>query len=88
MGNLEEKTALATIDLLARRLQRLSFLLTGKDEAEELPHDAAGQEKDQTVFARLAIVESGLRRLSNNSPALGGLLKLCKSLDISWSLFI
>lgn len=79
MSNPEEKTALATIALLEHRLQRIRILLSGNDEAEVSLQDIPSQDKGQTVPARLAKVEYGLGELSNKSPALGGLLKLCKS---------
>lgn len=78
MSNLEEKTALATIDLLERRLERIRTLLTGNEEADESLQNIAPLGKEQTVLARLAKVENGLSKLSNKSPVLGGLLKLCK----------
>lgn len=79
MSNPEEKTALATIALLEHRLQRIRILLSGSAEAEVSLRDIPSLGKEQTVLARLAKVEYGLTELSNKSPALGGLLKLCKS---------
>lgn len=79
MSNPEEKTALATIALLEHRLQRIRILLSGTAEAEVSLGDIPSLGKEQSVLARLAKVEYGLNELSNKSPALGGLLKLCKS---------
>lgn len=79
MSNPEEKTALATIDLLERRLQRIRILLNGNGEAEESIQDSPSLGKEQTVLARLAKVENGLSKLSIQSPALGGILKICMS---------
>lgn len=79
MSNPEEKTALATIDLLERRLERIRTLLTGNEDADESLQNIAPLGKERTVLARLAKVEDGLSKLSNKSPVLGGLLKLCKS---------
>lgn len=76
MSNPEEKTALATIDLLERRLERIRTLLTGNEDADESLQNIAPLGKERTVLARLAKVEDGLSKLSNKSPVLGGLLKL------------
>lgn len=78
-SNPEEKTALATITSLELRLQRIRILLKGNEEAEESLQDILSLGREQTVLARLAKVENGLSKLSNESPALGGLLKLCRS---------
>ena len=75
MSDSEQKTALATIDLLERRLQRINFLLSENAETESLK-DIAAQGKNQTVLARLAEIENGLGKLASKSPALGDLLKL------------
>ncbi|MCJ1466840.1 hypothetical protein MMC07_005461 [Pseudocyphellaria aurata] len=76
MSSQEEKTALTTIALLEHRLQRIRILLGGNEEAEEFLQDISPWSKEQTVLARLAKVENGLSKLSNKSPALGGLLNL------------
>lgn len=87
MSNPEEKTALATITLLEHRLQRIRILLGGNNEADGSLQDIPSLTKEQTVLARLAKVEHGLSKLATKSPALGGLLKLCKtSLDFTIAL--
>lgn len=72
-----DKTALATIALLERRLERILFLLSGKDEAEDALQHVTTQSRDQTVYARLAKVEAGLSKLSSKSPVIRDLLDLC-----------
>lgn len=73
----ENKTALATIALLERRLRRILFLLSGKDEAEDAVQHITTQDRDQTVHARLVKVEADLSKLVSKSPAIRDLLNLC-----------
>ena len=70
------QTALATLDSLQARLQRVQWFLSGSDEAEDVLRGVAAQGQDHTVQARLAQLENGLRKLSSKSPVVRDLLKL------------
>lgn len=72
-----DKTALATIVLLERRIERILFLLSGRDEAQDALQHVTAQSRDQTVYARLAKIETGLSKLSSKSPVIRDLLDLC-----------
>lgn len=69
--------ALKTVELLERRLQRVQFLLTGVDEAEDALQQAATEGKDFTVYARLVAIETGLQKVSSDSRVIHDLLDLC-----------
>ncbi|EEQ28818.1 hypothetical protein McanMca71_001112 [Microsporum canis] len=71
-------TAADTIELLETRLRRVEFLLTGQtnwaSEPEQLSEPPASVR--DTVSARLAELEHGLKRLSARVPAVQDVLKL------------
>ncbi|KAM5442326.1 hypothetical protein MferCBS31731_002701 [Microsporum ferrugineum] len=71
-------TAADTIELLETRLRRIEFLLTGQtnwaSEPEQLSEPPASVR--DTVSARLAELEHGLKRLSARVPAVQDVLKL------------
>lgn len=69
-------TALATLDSLEARLQKVQWYLSGSDEAEDTLQGVIAQGQDDTVQARLARLENKLGKLSSRSPALRDLLKL------------
>lgn len=70
------QTALATLDSLQARLQRVEWYLSGSDEAEDILRGVTAQGPDHSVQARLARLENGLRKLSLKSPVVRDLLKL------------
>lgn len=72
-------TAADTIELLETRLRRIEFLLTGQTNWAGEPEQAAEPPASvrETVSARLAELEHGLRRLSARVPAVQDVLKLC-----------
>ncbi len=70
------KTALATLDSLEARLQKIQWYLSGSDEAEDTLQKVTAQGQDYTVQARLARLEHDLGRLSSNSPVVADLLRL------------
>ncbi|EZF31236.1 hypothetical protein H109_00466 [Trichophyton interdigitale MR816] len=71
-------TAADTIELLETRLRRIEFLLTGQTNWAGEPEQAAEPPASvrETVSARLAELEHGLRRLSARVPAVQDVLKL------------
>lgn len=68
-----------TIELLETRLRRIEFLLTGQTNWAGEPEQASEPPASvrETVSARLAELEHGLRRLSARVPAVQDVLKLC-----------
>ncbi|EFR01432.1 hypothetical protein MGYG_04439 [Nannizzia gypsea CBS 118893] len=71
-------TAADTIELLETRLRRIEFLLTGQTNWAGEPEQASEPPASvrETVSARLAELEHGLRRLSVRVPAVQDVLKL------------
>ncbi|OAL73400.1 nuclear distribution protein RO10 [Trichophyton violaceum] len=71
-------TAADTIELLETRLRRIEFLLTGQTNWAGEPEQASEPPASvrETVSARLAELEHGLRRLSARVPAVQDVLKL------------
>lgn len=76
MSETATKTALATLDSLEVRLQKVQWYLSGSDEAEDILHEVTAQGQDYTVQARLARLENNLGKLSSRSPVVRDLLKL------------
>ena len=73
------KTALETIELLAYRLRRIEFLLTGSDEEDQQLQKLAAQAQEHGLHARITSLENDLARLASKSAMVDGLLKLCES---------
>ncbi|DAA77218.1 TPA_exp: Uncharacterized protein A8136_6478 [Trichophyton benhamiae CBS 112371] len=71
-------TAADTLELLETRLRRIEFLLTGQTNWAGEPEQASEPPASvrETVSARLAELEHGLRRLSARVPAVQDVLKL------------
>lgn len=79
MSETASKTALATLDSLEARLQKVRWYLSGSDEVEDTLQGVTAQGQDYTVQARLARLENNLGKLSSRSPIVRDLLKLCAS---------
>lgn len=77
MSETASKTALATLDSLEARLQKVRWYLSGSDEVEDTLQGVTAQGQDYTVQARLARLENNLGKLSSRSPIVRDLLKLC-----------
>lgn len=79
MGEAARTTALATLDSLELRLQRVEYYLSGSDNTEDILQQVAARGQDHTVQARLARLEQGLGKLSLRSHVVGDLLTLRES---------
>lgn len=75
-----DKTAIATMDLLEYRLQRIEYVLSGDDEARIVLQRAAGQGKGFTTQARIARLENTILKLSSKSTVVEDLLRLCEDI--------
>ncbi|KAL9077352.1 MAG: hypothetical protein Q9161_000197 [Pseudevernia consocians] len=79
MSETATKTALATLDSLQARLQKVQWYLSGNDEVEDILDTLQGvtaQGQDYTVKARLARLENNLGKLSSRWPVVRDLLNL------------
>ena len=76
MGDNATKTALATLDSLEPRLQKVRWYLSGSDEVEGTLEQVTEKGRDYSVQARLARLETKLDNLSSKSLAVRGILKL------------
>lgn len=79
-----EVAARATLALLETRLHRLEFLLTGKSNDSGRPYPVTEPAKgNETIRAKLDILEDGLRNLKNLDGPAGAVLRdvdrLCMS---------
>jgi hypothetical protein len=80
----QDASALVTLSMLEERLHRLEFLLHGTSNSSGIPEPApAPSTRDDTVSARLANVESNLRRLASRHGVVQDVLDLrMKSNDL------
>ena len=76
MSETATKTALATLNSLEARLQKVQWYLSGSDEVEDTLQGVNAQGQDYTVQARLARLENSLGKLSSRSSVVRDLLKL------------
>lgn len=76
MSETSTKTALATLNSLEARLQKVQWYLCGSDEVEDVLRGIIAQGQDYTVQARLARLENDLGKLSSRSPVVRDLLQL------------
>lgn len=76
MSETETDTALATLDSVEARLQKVQWYLSGTDEGEDTLREVTAQGQDYTVQARLARLENNLGKLSSRSPFIRDLLQL------------
>lgn len=79
MSETATKTALATLDSLEARLQKVQWYLGGNDEVEDILETLQGvtaQGQDYTIQARLARLENNLGKLSSRWPVVRDLLRL------------
>ena len=76
MNETATATALATLDSLEARLQKVQWYLSGSNEMEDTLQGVVAQGQDYTVQARLARLENNLGKLSSRSPVVRDLLKL------------
>ena len=76
MSETATKTALATLNSLEARLQKVQWYLSGSDEVEDTLQGVIAQGQDYTVQARLARLENNLGKLSSRSSVVRDLLKL------------
>ncbi|CAF9942871.1 MAG: hypothetical protein ALECFALPRED_010170 [Alectoria fallacina] len=76
MSDTATKTALATLDSLEARLQKVQWYLSGSDEVEDILRGVTAQGQGYTVQARLDRLENDLGKLSSASPVVRDLLKL------------
>lgn len=76
MSETTTRTALATLDSLEARLQKVQWYLSGSDEVEDTLQGVIVQGQDYTVQARLARLENNLSKLSSRSSVVQDLLKL------------
>ena len=84
MNETATKIALATLDSLEARLQKVQWYLGGSDEVEQVLRGVTAQGQDCTVQARLARLENDLRKLSSRSPVVRDLLKLRTCCCSNW----
>ena len=64
-----------TLDLLAVRLRRLEFLLSGSSDLDGLPDGIEKPSKhDESVMGRLRTLQSGLEKLRKDSGVTGELV--------------
>ncbi|KAL8765757.1 MAG: hypothetical protein Q9209_007264 [Squamulea sp. 1 TL-2023] len=70
------ETAIATLDDLQGRLQRLEYFLSGSDDAQAPLEAAVSKGRDHTIMARLSKLEHALHSLSERSPVIHDLLQL------------
>lgn len=79
MSETATKTALATLQSLEARLQKVQWYLSGSgsDEVEDTLRGVRAQGQDHTVQARLARLKNNLGKLCTRSPVVRDLLKLC-----------
>ena len=78
MNDVSSRNAVATLISLQDRLRRVEWYLSGSDELEIAPRQAANAARDDTVQARLAGLISRLDKVSTQSPTVNTLLKLRK----------
>ncbi|KAL8699908.1 MAG: hypothetical protein Q9201_005735 [Fulgogasparrea decipioides] len=71
-----DETAVAMLDDLQYRLQRLEYCLSGSDDPQRPLKAAIAKGRDHTVTARLANLEHKLHKLSEDSPVIHDLLQL------------
>ena len=76
MSGTATKTALATLDSLEARLQKVQWYLSGDEEVEATLQRVIAQGQDYTVQARLSRLENDLGKLSSRSQVVRDLLKL------------
>lgn len=78
MSETSTKTALAILDSLEARLQKVQWYLSGDDEveADTTLREVTAQGHDYTVQSRLARLENGLGKLCSRSPVVRDLLQL------------
>lgn len=78
MSETSTKTALATLDSLQARLQKVQWYLSGNDEVvdDTTLQGVRAEGHDCTVQHRLARLENGLGKLSSRSPVVRDLLQL------------
>ena len=76
MNETATATALATLDSLEARLQKVQWYLSGSDEMEDTLQGVIAQGQDYTVQVRLTRLENNLGKLSSRSPVVRDLLKL------------
>lgn len=93
MSETSTKTALATLDSLEARLQKVQWYLSGDVEVEDdtTLREVTAQGHDYTVQNRIARLENGLGKLSSRSPVVRDLLQLrpcCFSSSIGYSQLI
>jgi hypothetical protein len=76
-SNAQEASTLAMLSMLEERLHRLEFILHGTSNSSGIPDPApAPSTRDDTVSARLANVESNLRRLASRHGVVQNVLDL------------
>lgn len=76
MSETATKTALATLDSLEARLQKVEWYLSDSDGVKDTLREVKAQGQDYTVQARLARLENDLGRLAARSTVVRDLLKL------------
>lgn len=70
------QTALATLDSLQYRIQRLEYFISGSDDAHKPLEAAASKGREHNITSRLAKLEHKLHSISENSPIIQELLQL------------
>lgn len=76
MSEINIQTALATLDSLEARLQKVQWYLSGTDHVEDVLQKVIAQGQDYTVQVRLARLKNNLGKLSSRSPVVRDLLNL------------
>ncbi|KAL8952063.1 MAG: hypothetical protein Q9222_002015 [Ikaeria aurantiellina] len=76
MDNDAHTTALATLENLQARLQRIEYYLSGSDEAQQPLEAAISKGKDQSIASRLTFLERTLHTMRERSPVVHDLLQL------------
>lgn len=72
-----DQTAVDTVELLRRRLEKIEIILFGKNDIDK-PEETVPHGKDRAVLSRLPRLESNLTKLASKSAVVDDLLKLCK----------
>ncbi|KAL8711673.1 MAG: hypothetical protein Q9225_007081 [Loekoesia sp. 1 TL-2023] len=70
------ETALATLDDLQYRLQRLEYFISGSDDVQKPLQAVVSKGREHSITARLAKLEHTLHSMSERSPVIHELLQL------------
>lgn len=87
-GLLDTDTTHATLDLLAVRLRRLEFLLSGSSDLDGQPDGIEKPSKhDESVLGRLRSLQSSLDKLRKDSGVAGEMVRDIEALRTSQAVY-